>query len=167
MGERLRRRVGADDVVQSVFRTFFRRTEKGEYPIDHSGSLWHLLVTITLNKVRRQGERHGAAKRNVRAEVDLDDAQLSPEAVARGPTPEEAVLFMDELEALLRDLPEPEPEIVRLCLEGHSSSEIAQRTSCSRWTVRRALDRFGRRAQKRLEEKPTQASESSRADRGG
>jgi len=38
IGQRPGRRVGADDVVQSVFQTFFRRSAEGEYPIDHSGT---------------------------------------------------------------------------------------------------------------------------------
>jgi len=152
MAPRLRRRVGADDVVQSVFRTFFRRTEKGEYPIDHSGSLWRLLVKITMNKIRHQGERHRAAKRNVEAEVDIMAAGVSPEAFAEDPSPEAAVWLMDELEALLAGCDVSEGEMLTLCLEGYSTTEIAQRKGCSRHTVRRVLNRFGRQLQRNLEE---------------
>lgn len=152
IGDRLRRRVGADDVVQSVFRTFFRRTEQGEYPLDHSGSLWRLLVKIMMNKIRRQGELHGAARRDVGAEVAVADGEISPEAVAREPSPEEAVLLLDELECLVAGLKSPEPDIIRLCFEGYSTPEIADQLSCSRWTVRRVLDRFGARLRQRLAE---------------
>ena len=38
MGARLRRRVAEDDVVQSVFRTFYRRDSKGECEFDHTGA---------------------------------------------------------------------------------------------------------------------------------
>jgi RNA polymerase sigma factor (sigma-70 family) len=152
IGQRLRRRVGAEDIVQSVFRTFFRRTGQGEYPIDHSGSLWQLLVTIMLNKVRRQGAAHRAAKRDVGVEVPVADGELSPVALARDPAPDDAVVLLDELESLLAGLKSPEPDIIRLCLEGYSSPEIADQLACSRWTVRRVLDRFGTRLRRRLED---------------
>ena len=48
IGDQLRRRVDAEDIVQSVFRTFFRRVGDGQFHIDHTSSLWHLLVGIGL-----------------------------------------------------------------------------------------------------------------------
>jgi len=129
---RLGRRVAADDIVQSVFRTFFRRAARGEYPIDHSGTLWNLLVGITLRKVLRQQERHRAAKRDVGAEVEPDGDKPHPEAVAHEPTAAEVVSLLDEMEFLLAGLEPPEPQIVQLCFEGHSTPEIAQRVGCSR-----------------------------------
>lgn len=152
IGARLRPRVGAEDVVQSVFRTFFRRTEQGEYPIDHSGSLWRLLVAILDNKVRRQGETHRAGKRDVGAEVPLADADLLPPVLARDPAPDEAVVWRDELESLLAGLKDAELAVIRLFLEGYASPEIARQRGCSRWTVRRVLDRFGTRLRRRLED---------------
>ncbi|NLY01112.1 MAG: sigma-70 family RNA polymerase sigma factor [Rhodopirellula sp.] len=149
---KLGRRVGADDVVQSVFRTFFRRSHQGDYQLDHSGSLWRLLVQITLNKVRHQAERHRAAKRDVAAEVHCDGEQLSPEFFARDPSQEEVAAFLDELELLTTGLRDPEPEIVRLCLEGYSASEIASEVGCTRWTVRRVLTRLGDRLQRRMKQ---------------
>jgi DNA-directed RNA polymerase specialized sigma24 family protein len=65
MGQLLSRRVDPDDIVQSALGSFFRRTAQGEYSISHSGALWQLLVRITVNKARQQGERHRAAKRDV------------------------------------------------------------------------------------------------------
>lgn len=102
MDQRLGRRVGPDDIVQSVFRTFFRRTEQGEYPIDASGSLWNLLVRITLNKVLKYGERHRAAKQDVGAEIYPDGEVMGPEALARDPSSEEAAVLVEELETLKR-----------------------------------------------------------------
>ena len=48
--QRLRPRVEAEDIVQSVFR-FFRRLKDGQFDFKHSGALWRLLVEITLRKV--------------------------------------------------------------------------------------------------------------------
>jgi RNA polymerase sigma-70 factor (ECF subfamily) len=150
LGRRLRAREDPEDVVQSAFRTFFRRAADGQFQVDHASGLWNLLVTITLNKVRLRAQRHGAGKRNVRAEVGLDLDQLDPRLVAREPTVEEAAAFIDELDFILCGLQDPDPEIVRLCFQGYSPSEIAARVNCSRWTVRRVLDHVGDRLRRRL-----------------
>src|SRR4051812_42199279 len=53
-------RVDAEDVVQSVFRTFFHRCARGEFRIDSSAQLWRLLVTITLRKTQAHVRHHTA-----------------------------------------------------------------------------------------------------------
>jgi RNA polymerase sigma-70 factor (ECF subfamily) len=150
IGSRLGRRVDPDDVVQSAFRTFFRRSAAGEFAIDHSGALWRLLVRITLNKIARQRERHYAAKRDVRSEVSPDAGQLSPEAVAHDPTPEEAAVLTEALECVVAHLKPPDPEIVGLRLQGYSTSQIGREVGCSRWTVRNVLDVVGQRLERWL-----------------
>jgi RNA polymerase sigma-70 factor (ECF subfamily) len=152
IGAKLNRRVGPEDVVQSALRTFFRRAENGEFRIDHRGALWSLLVKITLNKIYRQAERHGAGKRDVKAEIECDGNSPHPEAVAHEPTAEEAALLDDELEFLLAKLKDPEPEIVRLSIQGYSTSEIVEQVGHSRWYVRHALNRVGAQLQKRLQD---------------
>jgi len=137
IGQRLSRRVGADDVVQSVFRTFFRRAAGGEFVIDHSGCLWKLLVRIAVNKVRHQGEYHRAGKRNVAAEVYANDEQLCPEVMARDPGPEEAAMLADEIALALKGLKPDEAEMFQLTLQGHTTPELAERFNCSRWTINR------------------------------
>jgi RNA polymerase sigma factor (sigma-70 family) len=141
IGDRLRRRVGADDVLQSVFGTFFRRTAEGQFSIQDSGSLWRLLAQITLNKVRRQAEFHGAGRRSIRAEVHLDDGQLSPELFARAPTREDVNALLGELETLVAELDPSDTDVVRLAAEGYTVGEIGTKVGCSRWTVRRVLNR--------------------------
>lgn len=162
IGGRLARRVGPEDVVQSALRTFFRRAENGEFKIDHRGALWNLLVKITLNKIFRQAERHGAGKRDVTAEVEFDSESPHPQAVAHEPTAEEAALLDEELEFLLARLKDPEPEIVRLSIEGYSTSDIVDRVERSRWYVRQTLRRVGDQLLKRLQD-----SVSTAIDTGG
>src|SRR5437762_5158584 len=97
-------RVDGEDVVQSVFRTFFRRSAEGEFRIDSSAEIWRLLVKITLLKARAQGRRHTAGVRDVAAESPAADAWLR-EALARDPGPADAAVFLDQVAALLRGLP--------------------------------------------------------------
>jgi len=137
----LRARVGASDVVQSAFRSFFRRTREGQYQVDHSSDLWRLLLKIALRKVLKQAERHRAGKRDVGTEEAFDDHQLDVMVLANGPSPEEVVAFYELLDYLLAGLNAAEQEIVQLRVAGYSTAEIAAKLRCSRWTVRRVLAR--------------------------
>src|SRR4051812_47370036 len=65
LAEGVRRRVGPEDVVQSVCRTFLRRAQIGEFQLPDSESLWRLLCAITLTKVREQTRFHLRQKRGL------------------------------------------------------------------------------------------------------
>jgi RNA polymerase sigma-70 factor (ECF subfamily) len=67
LGEDLAPRVDAEDIVQSVFRTFFRRVSKGDYDVPDGEELWKLFLLMGLNKIRTVGTFHRAAKRDVRS----------------------------------------------------------------------------------------------------
>ncbi len=150
VGQRLASRVGAEDVVQSALRTFFRRAACGEFQIDHSGALWRLLVRITLNKVRRHGEYHRAQKRNVGAEVALGMERASPERLTKSPTHEESVELADELKLIFAGMSDRDQKIVQMRLEGYKLAEIANRAGCARRTVSLVLRRMGDLLRKRL-----------------
>jgi RNA polymerase sigma-70 factor (ECF subfamily) len=146
LSNKLAGRIDREDVVQSVFRTFFRRSAAGEFRIDTTAQLWRLLVTITLRKVAASARYHTAAARDVAAE-DGGDFRLS-EAAAREPGPEEAATLVDQIEALLRGLPPLYCQVLDLRLQGCGSVETAERLGVSRQTVFRAL----RLLQERLED---------------
>lgn len=139
ISHRLGRRVDGEDVVQSVFRTFFRRSARGEFQVDPSGDLWCLLVTITLTKVRRQARRHRAAKRDVRVEEPLMSEDWAKEMLSGDPGPEEALALWDQVKAILKGLPDAYANILTLRLEGLTRMEIAEALNISRQTVHRAL----------------------------
>lgn len=151
IGRHLQGRLEAGDILQSAFRTFFRRAANGEFEIDHTGELWNLLVTITLNKIRGQAEHHCAGKRDPRRELRIGD-QVSPDLIACEPSEVEAIALDDELEVLLAKLAGPDADIIRLRLAGYTTAEIASRIGCSRVTVWRKLDRVSYLLCTRLEE---------------
>ena len=105
LSRKLAGRLDGEDVVQSVFRTFFRRSAAGEFRIDSSAQLWRLLVKITLLKARAKGRHHtaGDAGRRGRGAGGVEDG--CAEAVAHEPGPAEAAALVDQIEALLRGLP--------------------------------------------------------------
>jgi RNA polymerase sigma-70 factor (ECF subfamily) len=148
--QRLSRRVAVredeEDVVQSVFRSFFRRCAEGQFQIDGSNQLWQLLVTITLFKVRARARCHTADKRDVRTEEE----QEVREAVSREPGPEEAAALVDLIEALLRDLPPAYGQMLELRLQGCTHREIGERLGVSRQTVHRAVTLLQRRLDRSL-----------------
>lgn len=144
----LRRRLDADDLVQSVFRTFFRRVAHGEYSVQHSGALWHLLMGIAENKMRIERRRHHAAKRDLSAEIHLDPSTAS--LAVNVPSPEELAVLMDEIECLLAGLGPVHVKIIHGALEGAGVGEIAAEVQRSRSTVRRVLSRTIHRLSDRL-----------------
>ena len=132
-------RVDSEDVVQSVFRTFFRRSAAGEFRIDGSARLWRLLVTITVRKAGALVRRHTAEVRDVRAEAPGGDLGLA-QAVARDPGPAEAAALVDQIDALVRDLPPLYCHVLERRLQGHSVADIADGLGVSRQTIYRALE---------------------------
>jgi RNA polymerase sigma-70 factor (ECF subfamily) len=143
LSRRLAARVEAEDVVQSVFRTFFRRNSRGEFQINSRDQLWRLLVTITLRKVRVTGRRHTARVRDVRAQAEGDD--WLHEAVAREPSAEEAAALLDQIEHLLRGLPAVFAELLELRFQGLPDTQIARQLGVSRQAVQRMRKELERR----------------------
>lgn len=153
IGHRFGARVAAEDVVQSVFRTFFRRARDGMLEwdgADGAETLWRLMVRITLRKVGQQIRWNQAERRDVGLEVVSLDEDVALEAVSAEPSPIDAAIFAEEVEAMFEPLDSAKAEMLRLSLEGCSTAEVAERLQCSRWTVRRVLDRIGFRLQERL-----------------
>ncbi len=138
LSRKLAARLDGADVVQSVFRTFFRRSAAGEFRLDSSAELWRLLVQITLRKARFYGRQHTASVRDVAAEAPGGAALLAG-AAAHEPGPAEAAVLVDQIEGLLRGLPALYSDLLRFRLEGYSATEAAARLGVSRRTVHRGL----------------------------
>lgn len=138
LAARLATRVDPEDIVQSAYRSFFCAAREGRFTWERDGDLWRLLVEVTLHKLYRQAERHGAARRSVDREL-REFVTDNSDFFAREPTPEQAAVACEELEALLAESPVASRPIVELRLQGYEQREIAQRLRCSERTVRRAL----------------------------
>jgi RNA polymerase sigma-70 factor (ECF subfamily) len=138
LSRKLAGRLDGEDVVQSVFRTFFRRSAAGEFEVDASDRLWRLLVTITLRKARAKGRFHTAVARDAGAEAGGDPGPI--EAAARDPGPIEAAALVDQIESLLQGLPPLYARMLDLKLRGHTVTDIAADLGVSRQTVHRAIN---------------------------
>jgi RNA polymerase sigma-70 factor (ECF subfamily) len=137
----VRRRTDAEDVVQSVYRTFFRRVRHGEFQLDHWGSLWGLLTRITVRKCAHAGRGKNRPREAQFHSADTADsaADMNWEALAREPSPAETAAFNDLLDSLLEPLRDAHREIVKRTLEGYTQEEIASQLGCSERTVRRVI----------------------------
>ncbi|HWE36834.1 MAG TPA: ECF-type sigma factor, partial [Isosphaeraceae bacterium] len=71
------------------------------------------------------------------------------EAMARGPSPSEAVAVVDELERVMEPLKPHHRRMVELRLQGHLIDEIAAETGRSERLVRRVLDQVKRELSQR------------------
>ena len=149
MSSALSQRMDAEDVVQSVFRTFFRRASGGQYQVPTGDELWKLLLVISLNKVRAAGQHHHAAKRDAAISVSLSDQDsLSPQAqddFARS-------LLELSISEVISELPDSAQRVVELRIQGHEVGQISEITKRSKRTVERILQHFRSEMQRRSEE---------------
>jgi RNA polymerase sigma factor (sigma-70 family) len=129
ISQRLASRVDAEDIVQSVFRTFFVRLKDGRFVFSEQDDLCKLLMRITLHKTLRQVHFHKAAKRNPSMETDRGEHHREQllALLDREPTPEAAVAFLDQLEHFLNQLKPLERQILELRLQGYTNEEITER----------------------------------------
>ncbi len=150
-GRDLAVRVDPEDVVQSVFRTFFRRAAEGHYAIPDGEELWKLFLVIALNKVRELGEFHRAAKRDVGHTTALD--RMDEYIAGQQPCDEQAysVLRMT-IDELLNELSDGQRRMVMMRIDGHGIDEIAQLTRRAKRSVERVLQRFRSRLSETLRE---------------
>ena len=137
----LARRVDPEDIVQSVFRTFFRRANLGHYTVPDGEELWKLLLVITLNKVRATGAFHRAAKRDVRR---TSSGEAFDVAIESGQGDDETALNLLRLvvEDLLQGLPEAHRRMIEQRIEGHEVNDIATNVRRSKRSVERVLQDF-------------------------
>ncbi len=152
LGRRLRRRVSDEDIVQSVFRTFHRRSSKNECKFDHTCALRNYLFKVLMNKVRKHAQIHNAQKRRTRRETEMDRSNQAALFLDPRPGPEEWAVVRDEVRFLTQGFLPRDMEILRLRLEGYAPSMIADEVGCSRWTVRRVMQGFGARLDDHLGE---------------
>lgn len=132
-------RVDAEDIVQTVFRTFFRRAAAGQYEVPDGLDLWKLLLVISLNKLRTAGAHHRAAKRDVRRTPQLDPAEAAP---ADGRDEVALATLRLVVEEQLARLPPDYRPIVERRIEGCEVGEIAAAVGRSKRSVERVLQEF-------------------------
>jgi RNA polymerase sigma-70 factor (ECF subfamily) len=144
-----RQKADPEDVVQSVFRSFFIRQAHEPFDLSSWDNVWGMLTVITLRKCGHRLEYYRAARRDVAREVfqptSTDDSTRSWQAIAREPTPVEAALLAETVEQVMSGLKERERSVLTLSLQGYSVQEISEQIGRTERTVRRMLESIKRR----------------------
>lgn len=135
-------RFDPEDVVQSVFRSFFRRVSHGAYDVPQGEELWRLLLVLSLNKVRALARHHRAQKRNVDVTFRSATEDEDGGAMFVAPDPQPRQILEMVVDDVLRTMPEAQRFIVEQRIQGHSVVEIADQTKRSRRTVERVIKKF-------------------------
>lgn len=158
----LKRRFDGEDVVQSVFRTFFRRLDANGLSVKRSEHLWRLLVTITLCKTRSHARKHRAECRDAQQEMPLD---IDRDSVGIEASSEDAMAMWDEIENVVAGLPERTADIISCRLQGMNKTEIAAELNITRQTVHRLLRLVEDQLLDRLESLSQECSRSADGNR--
>jgi RNA polymerase sigma-70 factor (ECF subfamily) len=145
----IRQKVDPEDVVQSVFRTFFSRLSKGQFTVGGWESLGGLLTRITVRKCGKWMDYYHAEARNLDREWSPPQAgsdaspsrsgQIGWEFLDRQPTPAEVAVLTETVQEMLRGLDEREQQIVTLSIQGHAVADIIKQTGCTQSKVYRLL----------------------------
>jgi len=143
-------RFDPEDVVQSVFRTFFRRVSEGLYDVPPGEELWGLLLVLSLNKIRGLGTYHRAMKRDAQKTFGSHVLREIERAEPHDET-SLAVLRM-VVDDLLQGLPVIHRPVVQLRINGHTVDEITKQTGRSKRTVERVLRDFRKQLSKLISE---------------
>ena len=139
---RIALQVDPEGIVQSVFRTFFRRVSDGHYDVIASDELWKLFLVIALNKIRNTAAHHRAAKRNPIGVASLDENMLA----TVGEQDQQALVALRlTIQEILQEVPEAQRRIVLLRIEGFEVQEIADQVGRSKRSVERLLQEFRNR----------------------
>lgn len=144
----LRRKVDPEDVVQSVFKSFFARHARGAFDLDGWGALWGLLVVITVRKVGRQARRYKGPEHDARREVAPDGDGAADDlraALSHEPSPEEAVALTETVDRFLAGLSERERQVAVLRLQGFTVPEISAQVGRTEFTVEGILKKVRKR----------------------
>jgi len=120
------------DVAQSALRSFFAQIQDGQTAVGKDDSLWPLLVTIALNKIRNRGKFWQRKKRDPKLRKTLENGR---DPLIGDPTPEDAAIVEELIDKLLEPFSERRQQILRLILEGTPVKEIAAEVGTTERTV--------------------------------
>ena len=153
----LRHKVDPEDVVQSVFKSFFVRYGAGNLDVVNWNSLWGLLTLITVRKCAERAAYHRAECRDAAREASpprQEEGAMWLEPLGREPTPLEAALLNETVEQLFAGLDEQERTVLELSLQGYTTREISERLGRAERTVRLLREGVRHRLERMQRESP-------------
>lgn len=136
LSDRLQQRIGADDIAQSVYRSFFQKAKQGIYDGTSGGDLWRLLSYLANRKIQQKVEWHSAQKRDPRREQTID-SERSKDPSESGAAQQTDI--DDAIEYVLQNVCENWQQVIKVSQLETDISRIAERTNESETNVRKVL----------------------------
>jgi RNA polymerase sigma factor (sigma-70 family) len=145
-----------EDIVLSVFDSFYNAAENGRFPdLSDRGDLWRLLLRMSARKVvdkRRHDQRQrrgGNVKVHSLNQTGDDDSVI--EAIGDEPSPEMVLMMQESVEEVFSHLGVGQlRELAVAKLEGYSNAELSERFGCSERTIERRLHLIREKCQQEL-----------------
>lgn len=134
----LRSHVEPEDVVQSVFRTFFRRVSDGFFEVPPGDEIWNLFLVIALNKIRRSARFHRRKKRDVKLKTTLNESAEPIRDSDKTPF----VALQMTIDEILDGVEPRQRKMIEMRIQGCELDEIADETHRSTRSVERVLKQF-------------------------
>lgn len=146
----LAKREDVEDIVQSIFGSFFRAASKEMYDVPAGDHLWKLFVVIALNKVRAKGNYHRRYKRDARRLVDGGWLDVAGDYVASNDETSRNLLTL-AIDDVMGHLSLEHQQAIQFRIEGFNVAEIAAKLECSKRTTERLLQEARSRIAEMLE----------------
>lgn len=133
-----------EDIVLSVFESFYAAAENGRFPdLSDRDDLWQLLLRMSARKVVDKRRHDQRQRRGGEAEVQSLDQKGDDDAiVAIGdePSPEMVLMMQESVEEFFSHLGVGQlRELAGAKLEGYSNAELSKRFGCSERTIERRM----------------------------
>ncbi|TWU08161.1 ECF-type sigma factor [Stieleria varia] len=145
-----------EDIVLSVFDSFYDAAENGRFPdMADRDDLWKLLLRMSARKVidkRRQDlrQRRGGNVTLHSLHHEREDGHVM-EAIGDEPTPEMVLMMQESVEQVFSHLGVGQLRDLAVAkLEGYTNAELAQRFGCSERTIERRLNLIREKCQQEL-----------------
>ncbi len=145
-----------EDIVLSVFDSFYDAAEKGRFPdLSDRDDLWRLLLRMSARKIVDKHRRDGRQRRGGNLQVhSLDQASEDDnliEAIGNEPSPEMVLMMEESVEQFFSHLGVGQlSDLAVAKLEGYSNAELAVRFSCSERTIERRLHLIREKCQQEM-----------------
>ena len=153
----LRHKVDPEDVVQSVYKSFFVRYGAGNLDVVNWNSLWGLLTLITVRKCAERAAYHHAECRDPAREMSAPPTEEGAswrEPLGREPTPLEVAELAETVEQLFAAMSEEDRPVLELSLQGYTTREISERLGRAERTVRLLREGVRKRLERMQRENP-------------
>jgi RNA polymerase sigma-70 factor (ECF subfamily) len=139
---RLAGRIDPEDIVQSVFRTFFHRAKQGQFQFSAEDDICRMLARITVHKTLRQVAHHQAGKRDAGRDAGSGDESqdIVVNLLSKEPSPDEATQLLDQMEHFLAQLADDDRKILELRMQGYSTLEISKQLDITDRKIRRRME---------------------------